>query len=103
MAQKRVYPHWKDLVVFSARGPQPQTLLETENCRAMISGLQAGQTVPPHPEGPALFYFLEGAGWMTVGEERFAVQTGATVVVPEDALRGFEAETQLVFLAVRMA
>ena len=102
MTQKQVYPNWKDMVVFSDKGPQPQILMETENCKAMIAGLQAGQKVPPHSEEPALFYFIEGSGWMIVGEERFAVQAGATVVVPKEALRGFEAETQLVFLAVRM-
>ena len=59
--------------------------------------------MPPHAEGPAIFYFLEGSGQMLVGEESFAVQTGATVVVPDGAMRGIKAETQLAFLAVRVA
>ena len=103
MTQGRLYPHWKETVLFSAEGPQPQMLLETATCRAMIAGLQAGQKVPPHPEGPAIYHFLEGTGRMIVGEESFVVQTGATVVVPDGAPRGIEAETQLAFLAARLA
>jgi hypothetical protein len=39
---------------------------------------------------------------MIVGEERFVVHAGATVIVPDGATRGIEAETQLAFLAVRL-
>jgi quercetin dioxygenase-like cupin family protein len=83
--QKRLYPHWKETVVFSTEGPQPQTLFETEKSRAVIAGLEAGQKIPPHTEGLAIFHYLEGTGQMIVDEEHFPVQTGATVVVPDGA------------------
>ena len=102
MTQKRLVPHWKEMVVFSAEGAQPQTLLETEKSKAVFVGLKAGQRIPPHPGGPAIFHFLEGSGRVTVGEDCFAVQPGATVVLPNGASRGVEAVTQLVFLAVRV-
>jgi mannose-6-phosphate isomerase-like protein (cupin superfamily) len=103
MTQNRLYPHWKEIVVFAAEGPQPQMLMETKKSRAMIAGLEPGQKVTPHPEGPAIYHFLEGTGRMIAGEEQFAVQTGATVVVPDGVSRGIEAKTQLAFLAVRVA
>ncbi len=40
---------------------------------------------------------------MTVDEERFAIEAGATVITPDGAVRGIEAETRLAFLATRVA
>jgi quercetin dioxygenase-like cupin family protein len=102
MTQKRLYPHWKEIVVYSEKDPQPQVLMESEQYKAVIAGLKPGGKMPPHAEGPAIFHFLEGTGHMLVGEESFTVQIGATVVVPNGAIRGIEAETQLAFLAVRL-
>ncbi len=68
----------------------------------MVAGLEPGAKIPPHPEGPAIFHFLEGTGQMIVGDQAYAVQAGATVVVPDGAVRGIEAETRLAFLAVRV-
>jgi quercetin dioxygenase-like cupin family protein len=68
----------------------------------VIAGLQPGKKMPPHAEGPAIFHFLDGTGQMIVEEEIFSVQTGTTVIVPNGAIRGIEAITQLAFLAVRL-
>lgn len=97
------YPSWKEKIVFSGEGPQPQTLFETEKSKALIAGLEPGQKIPPHPEGAAIYYFLEGSGWMTVDEEVLPVKPGVIVVTPAGARRGMQAETRLAFLAVRMA
>jgi len=50
-----------------------------------------------------MYHFLDGSGWMTVAGERVAVSAGATIVAPQGAPRGIEAETQLAFLAARTA
>jgi quercetin dioxygenase-like cupin family protein len=102
MTKKQFYPNWKEIVVYSDKGTQPEILVETEKYKAVIGGLVAGNQMPPHAEGPAIFHFLEGSGWVTVDEERLAVNAGATVVVPDGAVRGIEAETQMAFLAVRL-
>ena len=102
MTQKVIYPIWKELVVYSEKGMQPNVLVETENYKSVIAGMAPGNSMPAHAEGPAIFHFLEGSGKMIVGEETVAVQAGATVVVPNGANRGIEAETQLAFLAVRL-
>ena len=98
-----LYPNWKEKVVFSPDGPQPQVLLETEKFKAIVAGLEPGQKIPPHPEASAMYHFLEGTGWMIVDDERFAVGPGATVVTPDGAKRGIEAETRLAFVAARAA
>ena len=102
MTQKVFYPDWKKVVVYSAKGAQPQVLVENEKYKSVIVGLAAGNSLPPHTEGPALFHFLEGSGRVIVGEESFAVHAGATVIVPDGAMRGIAAETQLALLAVRL-
>jgi len=98
-----LYPDWREKVVFSAEGPQPQALVESDKFKVVIAGLEPGQKIPPHPEGIAMYHFLEGTGWMTVDAERFAVKPGATVITSVGATRGIEAETQLAFIAARVA
>lgn len=102
MTEKVIYPNWKELVVYSEKGMQPNVLVETEDYKSVVAGMAAGNSMPPHAEGPAIFHFLEGSGKMIVGEETLSVQAGATVVVPNGAKRGIEAETQVAFLAVRL-
>ena len=97
------YPSWKEKIVYSDDGPQPQTLLETDKAKTLIAGLKPGQQIPVHPEGLATYYFLEGSGSMTVDEEVWHVSPGAIVIIPAGARRGMQAETQLAFLAVRVA
>ena len=103
MTQPKLYPKWKETVVFDADGPRHQGLMETDSLRAMLVGLEAGQKISPHPASAAAYHFLEGSGWVTVGDERFAVGPGATVVVPSGAPRGVEAETRLAFLGAQAA
>ncbi len=96
------YPNWQEQVAFSAQGPQPKVLFETDKFKVVIAGLEPGQIIPPHPEGAGIFHFLEGTGWMLVGEERFAIQAGATVLSPAGVPRGIEAVTRLAFIATRI-
>lgn len=103
MTDGTFYADWKNVVVYPAQGAQPKVLVETPQYRAVIAGLAAGSFIPTHPEGPSVFHFLEGTGRMIVGDDSFAVQAGATVVVPDGASRGIQAETRLAFLAVRLA
>jgi quercetin dioxygenase-like cupin family protein len=100
--EKQYYPNWKEIVRYSEGGPRPQILVETDQYKSVIAGLKAGQKMPPHEEGPAIFHFLAGTGQMIVGQESFAVHAGATVVIPDGAVRGVEADTRLAFLAVRL-
>lgn len=102
MSQALLYPNWREKVVFSTEGHQPTILTETDTVRALVAGLEPGQKIPPHPEAFGMYHFLEGSGWMTVDGERLAVEAGATVFVPQGAVRSLEAETRLAFLAVRV-
>ncbi len=96
------YPDWHTHVVFSPNGPQPQVLFENEKFKTVIGGLEAGQKIPSHPEGAGVYHFLEGTGTMLVGDERFPVKPGATVIVQTGVSRGMIAETRLAFIATRI-
>jgi quercetin dioxygenase-like cupin family protein len=88
----------KSKAVFSAEGTKPQFLIDAPNFKALVVGLEAGQQIPSHPGGPAMYHFLEGDGLMTVGEETFAIKPGVTIVVPAGVKRGMNAKTRVVFL-----
>ncbi len=103
MMQTTIYPDWKDKVVYSDDGPQPQILMVDEKVKFILAGLLPGQQIPDHAEAQAIYHFLEGQGWMTVDGERTAVSSGATIVMPEGASRGVEAKTRLTFLATRIS
>lgn len=94
---------WQDFVKFDDERPNPQTLTETERVRVIVAGLKAGQRIPLHPEAAAVYTILEGSGEMNVDDKTYAVQAGSVILVGNGALRGMLAESQLVFMAVRLA
>lgn len=91
----------KNRAVFSVDGPQPQFLFDTPGFKTVVVGLEAGQQIPLHPDVAAVYYFLEGSGLMTVGNETFAIQPGATILTPAGALRGMNAKTRTIFLGAK--
>lgn len=101
VAPQTRFPRWQDIVVFSPDGPQPQFLMGAEQFKVLMVGLEAGQRIPAHPEGLAMYHFLSGTGSMTVNGEALPVQAGDTVITPAGASRGMVAETKLAFLAAK--
>ena len=98
-----LYPNWQEKVVFGTDGPQPEILVENEKMKVILAGLKPGQKIPVHPEALATYHILEGTGSMVVDDERYPVTAGATIITPEGSARGIEADTKLVFLAVRVS
>ncbi len=96
------YPDWHDKVVYPKEGILPQTLVEEGKFKALLVGLEAGQKIPTHSEGVAMFHFLGGTGWMLVGNRRFEITPGATIIAPAGSSRGIEATARLAFVAARM-
>lgn len=103
MNKTTLYPDWKEKIVYGTDGPEPQILMADEKVKVILGGLKPGQKIPDHAEAQAMYHFLEGSGWMTVDGERLPVAAGATVVMPKGSVRGMEAETQLAFIATRIA
>ena len=99
----KYFPDVKSKVIFSAQGAQPQRLYTKGQLKVITAGLEAGQKIPIHPEGLAIYTFLEGKGWMIVDGERLVVGPGACVVTQAGASRGIEADSRLVFLAARIS
>jgi len=103
MTQTTLYPNWRDKVIYSDEGPQPQPLMADEKVKVIVAGLEPGQKIPEHAEATAMYYILEGSGWLIADDERLPVSAGAIVVMPEGTVRGMEAETRLAFLATRVS
>jgi quercetin dioxygenase-like cupin family protein len=103
MQKATLYPNWRDKVIYSQEGPQPQILMANDEIKILVAGLEPGQKIPDHREATAMYHFLEGTGWMVVDGERLEVGPGATVVMPKGTVRGMEAETRLAFLATRIS
>ncbi len=96
------FPAWRELIRYSAPGPEPTILREDQGFRAILVGLEPGGRIPAHPERLALYHVLEGSGSMTVDADRYALGAGVTVIAPAASSRGIEAETRLAFIAVRV-
>jgi quercetin dioxygenase-like cupin family protein len=103
MTQANLFSDWRETVVYSVDGPQPQILFANDKVKVIVAGLEPGQKIPEHAESAAIYHFLEGAGWIIVDGERLAVGPGATVVMPDGTVRGMDATTRLAFLATRIA
>ncbi len=84
---KSVLANWKEKVVFSKDGPQPQVLEENGLFKVVLAGLEPGQKIPAHPELGAVYTILQGAGWMTVDEERFRIEAGAVITMDNGTAR----------------
>ncbi len=102
MAHK-YYPNPLEKVVLAAQGPQPQELFAQGQVKVIVAGLRAGQKIRIHPEGLSTFHFMEGKGVMIVDGERMPVGPGTVIIAEQGAPRGMEAESDLKFVAVRIA
>ncbi|MCC6383359.1 MAG: cupin domain-containing protein [Dehalococcoidia bacterium] len=89
-------------VRYTPEGPQPQFVLDGDQAKVILAGLEAGQRIPVHPEALAVYVILEGQGVMQVGEQEFPIGPGSLVVTPAGSARGMVAETRLAFAAVKI-
>jgi quercetin dioxygenase-like cupin family protein len=99
----RIYPDWRERIVFAHDGPKPQLLLDTKQFKVVLVGLHSDQKIPVHPGPAAAYHVLDGTGWMIVGDKRIALAAGMTVVVDAGDPRGVEAQTPLAFIGSRGA
>ncbi len=91
----------KSKAVFSNEGPKPQFMVNTPTFKVLVVGLEAGQQLPLHADGVAMYHFLEGQGLMFIDDEAFEIKPGVTVIAPDGAKRGMTAKTRLVFLGAK--
>lgn len=103
MIEPTVVPDLRKKVIYNNGGPQPAFLFENERIKVVAGGLQPGQRIPEHPEALAVYYIVSGKGQMTVDGEAITVGPGTTVITPAGSARGLVAESELYFLATRVA
>ncbi len=103
MSEVKYFPDWQEQITYGETGPQPNILMVDDKIKALMAGLRPGQRIPEHPEAASVYHFLTGNGWMIVDGERLRVTAGTTLIMPAGTSRGLEAETELAFLAMRIA
>lgn len=86
---------------FSSDEPGKVFLHETEDYAALIVGLNPGQKIPPHGGARAIYYVVQGEGWLTLNDERREVRPGMVMVAQPGDQRGMEARTPMIVLASR--
>ncbi len=102
MGPRTFTPDWREIVTYAAPGPQPALLVDEDDLKVLVGGLEPGGMIPPHPERRAVYHALEGEGVFHLDGAALAFRAGAVVVAPAGSTRGIEAVTRLAFLAVRI-
>jgi quercetin dioxygenase-like cupin family protein len=78
-------------------------LINTNNVRALLVDLEAGQSLSPcQMSCPVLYYVIEGQGALNVADEQANLKTGSLVVVPAEAVRNISADKRMRVLAVQL-
>ena len=78
-------------------------LVDTDEVRALLLHLDAGQSVAPCQMACAvLYYVIEGQGQLRVGDEQAGLRTGSLVVVPAGAVRDISATEPMRLLAAQI-
>lgn len=79
-------------VTVSPRGPKVRHLLGVENLAVTEVLLEPGQVLPAHSTPvDVVFYVRSGAGYVSIGDERELVSTGALVESPKMVAHGLQA------------
>lgn len=77
-------------------------VVNTDEVRALLLHLAAGQSVAPCKMAcTVLYYVIEGQGHLQVGDEQAGLRTGSLVVVPAGAVRVISAAGPMRVLAIQ--
>jgi quercetin dioxygenase-like cupin family protein len=92
----------KQKIEFSSHKIVKKGLLDAGCFNLALICLDAGQEIPPHPEGyDVVFYVLDGEGIITIGVEQFNVSEGSLVFSPKEKKRGIKSLKRLSLLGIR--
>ena len=58
MTQATLFPNWREKVIYSTEGLQPQILLVNDKVKILLAGLEPGQKIPEHAENSAMYHIL---------------------------------------------
>jgi len=92
----------KQKVEFSSHKIVKKDLLDAGCFNLALICLDAGQEIPPHPEGyDVVFYVLDGEGIITIGREQLKVAQGSIVFSQKEKNRGIKSLKRLSLLGIR--
>lgn len=87
---------------FSSEQPCKQDLLKSDKFNIVIVSLDEGQSIKPHPEPYAVFFFvLEGKGIFTDKNGETELGKGDSIFMEFDEIRGIKCIDKLTILGVQ--
>ena len=78
----------------------PRVLRVKPEYKVPLICMEPGQEIKPHKSGRGVFYFISGAGVMTVDGKEYEVKAGKMAFIEKDETRGIRATERLIAFAV---
>jgi quercetin dioxygenase-like cupin family protein len=89
---------------FAPGGARLAPVLEADSARVLLLSLEDGQAVAPCQMSLTVLYLvLDGRGRLHVGDEEAELSAGSLAIVPKDAVRSIQSETQMRVLAIQVS
>ncbi|MBR0599680.1 cupin domain-containing protein [Sinanaerobacter chloroacetimidivorans] len=74
-----------DLVVYQEGQVVSKTLVQNPNVSITLFAFDGGEEISTHAShGDALVYVIDGKAQITIGDEKFHLQAGETIVMPAE-------------------
>lgn len=88
-----------DLVTYQAGQVVSKTLVQNPGVSITVFSFDEGEEISTHAShGDAMVYVIDGQAEITIGEEKFSVKAGETILMPADVPHAVAAAEQMKFM-----
>lgn len=88
-----------DLVTYQAGQVVSKTLVQNPGVSITVFSFDKGEEISTHAShGDAMVYVIDGQAEITIGEEKFSVKAGETILMPADVPHAVAAAEQMKFM-----
>ncbi len=87
---------------FSASKFSPKIFYASQDLKIPFIYLEEGQEIAPHKGGAAVFYFVDGEGILTSGDEKTGVKKGTLAVVGNGMERGIKCTRRITAFGIHI-
>jgi len=88
-----------DLVTYQAGQVVSKTLVQNPGVSITVFSFDKGEEISTHAShGDAMVYVIDGQAEITIGEEKFSVKAGETILMPADVPHAVAAAERMKFM-----
>jgi len=88
-----------DLVTYQDGQVVSKTLVQNPGVSITVFSFDKGEEISTHAShGDAMVYVIDGQAEITIGDERFSVKAGETILMPADVPHAVAAAEQMKFM-----